>query len=115
MYKGLADMTRKVDNLASGLRTPKIMSARNTRCLQEFQRPQANLQTACIRNNKFGHPRNRLANVATYNVCFTRHLIDDRQNNRAVMEAYGFPVKNEFTESLCVAELFKMYQARTAR
>ena len=37
------------------------------------------------------------------------------QNDRAVMEAYGFPVKNEFTESLCVAELFKMYQTLTAR
>ena len=31
-------------------------------------------------------------------------------NDRAVMEAYGFPVKNEFTESRCVAELFKLYQ-----
>ena len=36
-----------------------------------------------------------------------------QQNDRAVMEAYGFPVKNEFTESLCVAELFKMYQELT--
>ena len=31
-------------------------------------------------------------------------------NDRAVMEAYGFPVKNDFTESKCVAELFKLYQ-----
>ena len=36
-------------------------------------------------------------------------------NDRAVMEAYGFPVKNEFTESLCVAELFKKYQALTGQ
>ena len=36
-----------------------------------------------------------------------------QQNDRAVMEAYGFPVKNEFTESLCVAELFKLYQELT--
>ena len=34
-------------------------------------------------------------------------------NDKAVMEAYGFPVKNEFTESKCVAELFKMYQELT--
>ena len=34
-------------------------------------------------------------------------------NDRAVMEAYGFPVKNEFTESLCVAELFELYQELT--
>lgn len=33
-----------------------------------------------------------------------------QQNDRAVMQAYGFPVKNEFTESMCVAELLKLYQ-----
>ena len=32
-----------------------------------------------------------------------------QQNDRAVMEAYGFSVK-EMTESKCVAELMKMYQ-----
>lgn len=31
-------------------------------------------------------------------------------NDRAVMEAYGFPVSRDFTESRCVAELFKLYQ-----
>ena len=31
-------------------------------------------------------------------------------NDRAVMEAYGFPVSRDFTESHCVAELFKLYQ-----
>ena len=31
-------------------------------------------------------------------------------NDKAVMQAYGFPVKNDFTESMCVAELMKMYQ-----
>ena len=31
-------------------------------------------------------------------------------NDRAVMQAYGFPVKSTFTESQCVAELFKMYK-----
>lgn len=35
-------------------------------------------------------------------------------NDRAVMEAYGFPVSREFTESRCVAELFKLYQKLTA-
>ena len=30
-----------------------------------------------------------------------------RQNDRAVMAAYGFPMK--MTESECVAELFRMY------
>ena len=33
-----------------------------------------------------------------------------QDNDCAVMAAYGFPVKSTFTESECVAELFKMYQ-----
>jgi len=33
-----------------------------------------------------------------------------QMNDRAVMEAYGFKVSREFTESMCVAELFKLYQ-----
>lgn len=36
-----------------------------------------------------------------------------QENDRAVMAAYGFPVKSTFTESQCVAELFKMYQELT--
>lgn len=35
-----------------------------------------------------------------------------RDNDRAVMAAYGFPVKT-MTESQCVAELFKMYKELT--
>ena len=38
-----------------------------------------------------------------------------QDNDRAVMQAYGFPVKSSFTESQCVANLFKMYQRLTAR
>ncbi len=34
-------------------------------------------------------------------------------NDRAVMEAYGWKASREFTESICVAELFKMYQELT--
>ena len=34
-------------------------------------------------------------------------------NDRAVMQAYGFPVKSTFTESQCVAELFKLYNEKT--
>lgn len=33
-----------------------------------------------------------------------------QQNDRAVMEAYGFPVSRDFTESDCVARLFELYQ-----
>lgn len=37
-----------------------------------------------------------------------------QQNDRAVMEAYGFSVK-DMTESKCVAELMKMYQVLTEK
>ncbi len=40
-------------------------------------------------------------------------LTAHQQNDRAVMEAYGFPVKSNFTESQCVAELFKLYKEKT--
>ena len=33
-----------------------------------------------------------------------------QDNDRAVMQAYGFPVKSTFTESQCVAELIKLYK-----
>ena len=36
-----------------------------------------------------------------------------QENDRAVMAAYGFPVKSTFTESQCVAELFKLYKEMT--
>lgn len=39
-------------------------------------------------------------------------LTAHQDNDRAVMAAYGFPVKN-MTESQCVAELFKLYQELT--
>ena len=35
-----------------------------------------------------------------------------QDNDRAVMQAYGFDVKT-MTESQCVAELFKLYQELT--
>ena len=36
-----------------------------------------------------------------------------QENDRAVMLAYGFPVKSTFTESQCVTELFRLYQEMT--
>ena len=41
---------------------------------------------------------------------FPKLLQAHRENDRAVMQTYGFPVRNDFTESMCVAELMKMYQ-----
>jgi len=61
---------------------------------------------------------------AKYADCSLADLYDDnamkielltahRENDRAVMSAYGFPIK--MTESECVAELFKMYQELTKK
>lgn len=36
-----------------------------------------------------------------------------QNNDRAVMEAYGWKASSQFTESVCVAELFKLYQEIT--
>ena len=36
-----------------------------------------------------------------------------QDNDRAVMQAYGFPVKKTYQESDCVADLFKLYQQLT--
>lgn len=38
-----------------------------------------------------------------------------QDNDRAVMQAYGFPVSRDFTESDCVARLLKLYQQLTAK
>ena len=43
---------------------------------------------------------------------FPKLLQAHRENDRAVMQAYGFDIKT-MTESSCVAELMKMYQALT--
>ena len=40
---------------------------------------------------------------------FPALLTAHQNNDRAVMAAYGFPIKG-FTESDCVAELMKMYK-----
>ena len=44
---------------------------------------------------------------------FPKLLQAHRENDRAIMQAYGFPIRNDFTESMCVAELMKMYQKLT--
>ena len=38
-----------------------------------------------------------------------------QDNDRAVMEAYGWKASSQFTESMCVAELFKLYQELTKK
>ena len=45
---------------------------------------------------------------------FPEVLTAHQNNDRAVMAAYGFPVKG-FTESDCVAELMKLYLELTQK
>lgn len=59
------------------------------------------------------YPNSTLAALYSENFMPADLLHAHEQNDRAVMQAYGFPVKNTFTESQCVAELFKRYQALT--
>ena len=55
-----------------------------------------------------------LADMYGENMYLYPELLTAHQNNdRAVMQAYGFPVKSTFTESQCVAELFKLYKEKT--
>lgn len=59
------------------------------------------------------YPNSSLADLYSETMYLYPELLKAHQlNDRAVMEAYGFPVKNTFTESDCVAELMKMYQQR---
>ena len=60
------------------------------------------------------YPDKSLADMYGENMYLYPELLTAHQNNdRAVMQAYGFPVKSTFTESQCVAELFKLYNEKT--
>ena len=60
------------------------------------------------------YPDKSLADMYGENMYLYPELLTAHQNNdRAVMQAYGFPVKSTFTESQCVAELFKLYKEKT--
>ena len=60
------------------------------------------------------YPDKSLADMYGENMYLYPELLTAHQNNdRAVMQAYGFPVKSTFTESQCVAELFKLYKELT--
>ena len=42
-------------------------------------------------------------------IFFVRMRRAHRNNDRAVLRAYGFPTNDSFTESDCVARLFQLY------
>ncbi|MBR3088540.1 MAG: class I SAM-dependent DNA methyltransferase [Prevotella sp.] len=62
------------------------------------------------------YPDKSLADMYGENMYLYPELLTAHQDNdRAVMQAYGFPVKSTFTESQCVAELFKLYKEKTKK
>jgi hypothetical protein len=66
-----------------------------------------------IINARMLYPQKSLANLYGEDMYLYPELLAAHQeNDRAVMAAYGFPVKT-MTESQCVAELFKLYQKLT--
>ena len=71
-------------------------------------------QTAqAILDARSKYPENSLADMYGDTMfLFPELLKAHRENDKAVMQAYDFPIK-DFTESDCVAELFKMYKAMT--
>ena len=69
-------------------------------------------QTAqAILDARAKYPDSSLADLYDENAMPIELLNAHRENDRAVMAAYGFPIK--MTEPECVAELFKMYQSLT--
>ena len=59
------------------------------------------------------YPETSLANMYDKLFLFPELLIAHQENDRAVMHAYGFPIKRELQESYYVGELFKMYKELT--
>ncbi|MBR3566402.1 MAG: methylase [Paludibacteraceae bacterium] len=57
------------------------------------------------------YPDSSLADLYDENAMPIELLNAHRENDRAVMAAYGFPIK--MTEPECVAKLFEMYQELT--
>ena len=79
----------------------------------DMQREKIEQTAQAILDARALYPDSSLADLYDERTMPTELRKAHQQNDRAVMEAYGFPVKNEFTESLCVAELFKLYQELT--
>jgi len=71
-------------------------------------------QTAkSILDARANYPECSLASLYNNDFMPANLLRAHQDNDRAVMQAYGFPVKSTFTESQCVAELFKLYREKT--
>ena len=77
----------------------------------EAQKAKIEQTAQAILDARAKYPDCSLADLYGENMyLFPDLLTAHRQNDRAVMQAYGFPVR--MTESECVAELMKLYQAK---
>ena len=77
------------------------------------QRKKIEQSAAAILDARSMSPGNTLAGLYDDNFMPPELRKAHQDNDRAVMQAYGFPVKSAFTESQCVAELFKLYKEIT--
>ena len=76
----------------------------------EAQKERIRQTAQAILAARSANPNNSLADLYDENFMPANLRKAHQLNDRAVMEAYGFPVKSTFLESQCVAELFKLYQ-----
>jgi hypothetical protein len=77
------------------------------------QREKIEQSAAAILNARSLNPKSTLAGLYDDDFMPSELRKAHQENDRAVMQAYGFPVKSAFTESQCVAELFKLYKEKT--
>lgn len=63
-----------------------------------------------ILSARAGYSNSSLADLYDERIMPKELRVAHQENDKAVMEAYGFPAKSSFTESMCVAELMKMYE-----
>ena len=79
----------------------------------EEQKAKIELTAQAILDARALYPDSSLADLYDELTMPVELLKAHQANDRAVMQAYGFPVKSSFTESQCVAELFKLYKEKT--
>ncbi len=79
----------------------------------EEQKAKIELTAQAILDARALYPDSSLADLYDELTMPVELLKAHQANDRAVMQAYSFPVKSTFTESQCVAELFKLYKEKT--
>lgn len=78
------------------------------------QRSKIEATAKMILDARATHPTSTLAEMYNDNLMPSNLRTAHQHNDRAVMQAYGFSIK-DMTESDCVAELMKMYQKLTEK